>query len=50
MKAMMVHVILNYDIKAEVDGVKPPNVYMGDRIAPNPKAKVWLKKRSRVEN
>ena len=48
LKAMMAYLILNYDIKAELEGVRPPNVYHAIRVVPNPKAKVLLKKRARA--
>ena len=44
---MMAHLLLEYDIKAEVDGVRPENVYEYTRLAPNREAKVLFKKRSR---
>ncbi|EJD07459.1 cytochrome P450 [Fomitiporia mediterranea MF3/22] len=45
LKAIMAHLILNYDVKAEMEGVRPENVYHRSRVGPNPKAKVLLKKR-----
>ncbi|EJD07466.1 cytochrome P450 [Fomitiporia mediterranea MF3/22] len=46
LKAMMAYLILNYDVKAEVEGVRPENVYHRARLSPNPKAKVLFKKRT----
>ncbi|EJD07460.1 cytochrome P450, partial [Fomitiporia mediterranea MF3/22] len=45
LKAMMAYLILNYDVKAEVEGVRPENVYHRSRLSPDPKAKVLFKKR-----
>ncbi|KAJ7744396.1 cytochrome P450 [Mycena metata] len=46
LKAMFAHLMLNYDIKAEVDGVRPPDsVAAGFRIAPSPTGKVCFRKR-----
>ncbi|EJD07465.1 cytochrome P450 [Fomitiporia mediterranea MF3/22] len=46
LKAMMAYLLLNYDMKAEVEGVRPENVYHRSRLSPNPKAKVLFKKRT----
>ncbi|EJD07489.1 cytochrome P450 [Fomitiporia mediterranea MF3/22] len=46
LKAMMAYLILNYDVKTEVEGVRPENVYHRARLSPNPKAKVLFKKRT----
>ncbi|KAJ7767236.1 cytochrome P450 [Mycena metata] len=45
LKAMLAHLVVNYDIKAEVEGVRPPDAVFGDRIAPNPTGKVCFRKR-----
>ncbi|KAJ7269724.1 cytochrome P450 [Mycena rebaudengoi] len=45
LKAMLAHLILNYDMKAEIDGVRPPNQSFGLVISPNPKGRVSLRKR-----
>ena len=42
---MMAYLLMNYDIKAEVDGVRPKNYHMGIRLIPDPNGKVMLKKR-----
>ncbi|KAJ7022191.1 cytochrome P450 [Mycena alexandri] len=39
LKAMLAHLVLNYDIKAEVEGVRPPDAVFGVRITPNPTGK-----------
>ena len=45
LKAMMAYVVMNYDVKAEVEGVRPENVYFGTRLIPSPTAKVLFRKR-----
>ena len=50
MKAVMCHLVLNYDLRAEVEGVKPDNLLQGMTVVPNPFAKVLLKRRPFGEN
>ncbi|KAJ7645874.1 cytochrome P450 [Mycena polygramma] len=45
LKAMMAHLVINYDVKAEVDGERPPDVVFGTRITPNATGKVYFRKR-----
>ena len=45
LKAMMAHIVLNYDIKFEKEGVRPPNQWLGTVVLPNPTAKVLFRKR-----
>ncbi|KAJ7200357.1 cytochrome P450 [Mycena pura] len=45
LKAMLAHVVMNYDVKAEVDGVRPQNKEFAGRVSPNPKGKVLFRKR-----
>ncbi|KAF8209541.1 cytochrome P450 [Mycena galopus ATCC 62051] len=46
LKAMLAHVVINHDLKAEVEGVRPPNNIFGLSIAPNASAKVRFRKRT----
>ncbi|KAJ7777005.1 cytochrome P450 [Mycena metata] len=46
LKAMLAHLVLNYDVKAEVEGVRPPDVLFGLSISPNPAGKVSFRKRT----
>ncbi|KAJ7933063.1 cytochrome P450 [Mycena leptocephala] len=39
LKAMLAHLVLEYDIKAEVEGVRPPDDVFGTRIAPSASGK-----------
>ncbi|KAJ6569296.1 cytochrome P450 [Mycena capillaripes] len=45
LKTMLAHLLVNYDIRAEVDGVRPPDHVFGAVVIPNRKAKVWVRKR-----
>ncbi|EKM61817.1 uncharacterized protein PHACADRAFT_191008 [Phanerochaete carnosa HHB-10118-sp] len=45
LKAMMAHVIVNYDVKFEKEGIRPENVYTGLTIQPDPDAKILFRKR-----
>jgi len=46
LKAMFSHFLLNYEVKPERDGVKPPNeLYLGAYFMPNTKAKLLFRKR-----
>ncbi|EJD07458.1 cytochrome P450 [Fomitiporia mediterranea MF3/22] len=45
LKAMMAYLILHYDVKAEIEGVRPENEYHRNQVGPNSKATVLLKKR-----
>ncbi|KAF7359800.1 hypothetical protein MVEN_00705200 [Mycena venus] len=47
LKAMLAHLIVNYDIRVEVDGVRPPDDIFGPVVMPNCTAKVWFRKRQR---
>jgi cytochrome P450 len=45
LKAMLAHLLINYDIKAEVEGVRPPDQFYGFFGSPSPDGKVWMRKR-----
>ncbi|CAK5282148.1 unnamed protein product [Mycena citricolor] len=44
-KAMLAHILINYDIKAEVPGVRPANDDHGMISAPNGSAGIFIRKR-----
>lgn len=44
----MAHLLVNYDVKLEQEGVRPRNLYDGVVVHPNPTAKVLFKKRQVV--
>jgi len=45
LKAMMAHLVINYDVKAEVEGVRPPDKVFAQRITPSATGKVYFRKR-----
>ncbi|KAF8197730.1 cytochrome P450 [Mycena galopus ATCC 62051] len=45
LKAMLAHLVINYDVKAEVEGVRPPDMVFGTTISPNTEARVCFRKR-----
>jgi cytochrome P450 len=45
LKVMMAHLVLNYDIKLENEGIRPPNMWFASACVPNQKAKVLFRKR-----
>lgn len=42
---MMAHLVLNYDVKLELEGVRPPNVEIALAVIPNISAKVLFRRR-----
>lgn len=42
----MAHIVLNYDVKLEDEGVRPPNTRAGARIEPSFTAEVLFKRRA----
>ncbi|KAJ7796325.1 cytochrome P450 [Mycena olivaceomarginata] len=45
LKAMMAHLVINYDVQAEVDGVQPANEVFNARAAPSATRKLRFRKR-----
>ncbi|EMD34619.1 hypothetical protein CERSUDRAFT_86021 [Gelatoporia subvermispora B] len=45
LKAMLAHVLINYDVKFEREGVRPENKWVASTIVPEPTAKVLFRKR-----
>ena len=48
LKAMLAHVILNYDVKLENDGPRPTNMYFNSACIPDSKAQVMFRRRQKV--
>jgi hypothetical protein len=48
LKAMLAHIVLNYDIRAETEGVRPPDLCFGLLRMPSSKGKIWIRKRQAV--
>lgn len=46
LKGMLAHVVINYDLKAEVEGVRPANKSFGLAISPDASAKLRFRKRT----
>jgi hypothetical protein len=44
LKAMLAHMLINYDIKAETD-LRPPELCIAEATMPNPQGKIWIRKR-----
>jgi hypothetical protein len=42
---MLAHLVINYDVKAEVEGVRPPDPVFKISIGPSPTGKVFFRKR-----
>lgn len=45
LKAMLAYIVVNYDVKFEDEGVRPPNMWLGLTILPDPTATVLFRKR-----
>lgn len=42
---MLAHVVLNYDVKMENEGVRPADNKFGAEVVPNPTAQVMFRRR-----
>ncbi|KAJ7445901.1 cytochrome P450 [Mycena latifolia] len=45
LKAMLAHILINYDVKAETEGVRPPDYCFGMMRMPNLQGKIMIRKR-----
>ncbi|KAJ7097132.1 cytochrome P450 [Mycena belliarum] len=45
LKAMLAHIVINYDVRSATDGVRPPDDVFGIVAVPNRKAKIGFRKR-----
>ncbi|KAJ7897656.1 cytochrome P450 [Mycena olivaceomarginata] len=45
LKAMLAHLVVHYDLRAEIEGVRPPDDVFGIVIVPNRRGKLWFRKR-----
>lgn len=45
-KAIMAHILLNYDFKMGGDGTFPPNVHFGPLVIPNQNAQLVFRRRT----
>ena len=48
LKLMLAHIIMTYDVKLEVEGVRPPDMWVMTSCVPNPNANVLFRKRANV--
>jgi len=48
LKAMLAHILINYDIRAEEEGMRPPDMEFGLLRAPNAYGKIWMRNREGV--
>ncbi|THH15313.1 hypothetical protein EW146_g5132 [Bondarzewia mesenterica] len=46
LKAMLCHIVLNYDVNLENEGVRPPNEYVGVSVRPNAHARIMFRRRT----
>ncbi|KAJ7133819.1 cytochrome P450 [Mycena filopes] len=46
LKAMLAHLLINYDVKAETEGKRPPDMAFGMLRIPGPKGRIWVRRRS----
>ena len=45
LKAIVAHLIMNYDMKIAGDGARPNDVFFGSNVLPHPSAKIMLRQR-----
>jgi len=45
LKGLLAHLVLNYDVKLENDGVRPTNMWADGSLVPNQTAEVMFRKR-----
>jgi cytochrome P450 len=48
LKLMLAHIVMTYDVKLEVEGVRPPDMWFMTTCVPNPKANVLFRKRANI--
>lgn len=42
---MLAHIVLNYDVRTEIEGVRPASLVVGAQLLPNSTANVLFRKR-----
>ncbi|KAJ7113179.1 cytochrome P450 [Mycena epipterygia] len=45
LKSMLAHILINYDVKAETEGVRPVDELFGMIRMPNSQGRIWIRKR-----
>jgi cytochrome P450 len=48
LKLMLAHIVTTYDVKLEIEGVRPPNMWIMTSCLPNPNANVLFRKRANI--
>ena len=48
LKLMLAHIIITYDVKLEIEGVRPPDMWVVNSCVPNPNANVLFRKRANI--
>jgi hypothetical protein len=46
LKLILAHLVMNYDVKLENDGVRPQDMWVATNCVPNPNAKVFFRRRA----
>ena len=46
LKAILAHIVVNYDLKIGGDGKRPENIYFAANMIPNPKGEILFRKRA----
>ena len=46
LKLILAHVVMTYDVKLEIEGVRPQDMWFMDNCVPNPNANVLFRKRA----
>ncbi|KAJ7501714.1 cytochrome P450 [Mycena galericulata] len=45
LKSMLAHILINYDVKADTEGVRPPDEWFGAARFPNKDGRIFIRKR-----
>ena len=48
LKLMFAHIVMTYDVKLEIEGVRPPDMWVMTSCVPNPNANVLFRKRANI--
>ena len=48
LKLMLAHIVMTYDVKLEIEGVRPPDKWVMISCIPNPNANILFRKRANV--
>jgi len=48
LKLMFAHIVTTYDVKLEIEGVRPPDMWIMTTCLPNPNANVLFRKRANI--